>query len=140
MNIAYLTPFQLTTLVLGIVFSILTIAVVFHSFRIHFDYKNTFIKVLFILIIPMITYFMWFACILAACVYLSELFELYIILISLACALALSGLTYLIAWAIEKYTSPKKQEVNVKEKADVKKVKVELVYKDEPKKEDKKTK
>ncbi len=139
MNIAYLTSFQLITFVLGIVFSILTIAVVFHTFRIRFDYKHTFVKVLFVLIIPMITYFMWFACIFAAFGIFNSS-ELYIILLSLGCAIVLSAITYFLAWAVERKTAPKTEEVKAEEKVDVKKVKVEVVYKDEAKKEDKKTK
>ncbi len=105
-NIDFLTPFQITTFVLGIVFSILTIAMVFYTLRHENGYRNTFIKVLFTLILPMITFIMWFACAFAAYA-IFDSSELYIMLLSIACGAALSGLSYLIAWLISKYAVKK---------------------------------
>ena len=105
-NINFLTPFQITTFVLGIVFSILTIAVVFYTLRHPNGYRNTFIKVLFTLILPMITFIMWFACAFAAYA-IFDSSELYIMLLSIACGAALSGLAFLVAWLISKYAVKK---------------------------------
>lgn len=105
-NIDFLTPFQITTFVLGIVFSILTIAMVFYTLRHENGYRNTFIKVLFTLILPMITFILWFACAFAAYA-IFDSSELYIMLLSIACGAALSGLSYLIAWLISKYAVKK---------------------------------
>ncbi len=100
-DIKFLTDFQLVTFVLGITFSILSVAMVFYSLRHPDGFRNTFLKVLFIVVLPMITYTMWFACVFAA----YEIFnssELYIMLLSLACGIALGGLTTLIAWGIHR--------------------------------------
>lgn len=105
-NINFLTPFQITTFVLGIVFSILTIAMVFYTLRHPNGYRNTFIKVLFTLILPMITFIMWFACAFAAYA-IFDSSELYIMLLSIACGAALSGLAFLVAWLISKYAVKK---------------------------------
>lgn len=105
-NINFLTPFQITTFVLGIVFSILTIAMVFYTLRHPNGYRNTFVKVLFTLILPMITFIMWFACAFAAYA-IFDSSELYIMLLSIACGAALSGLAFLTAWLISKYAVKK---------------------------------
>lgn len=117
-NFNFLTPFQLTTFVLGIVFSILTLAMVFYTLRHPRGYRNTILKVLFTFILPMITLIMWFMCIFAA----YEIFEseLYTILLSLGCGAAVSGLTYLVAWLINRsygktYFEEEAEEIAAKE-------------------------
>lgn len=102
----FLTPFQITTFVLGIVFSILTIAMVFYTLRHPNGYRSTFVKVLFTIILPMITFIMWFACAFAA-YGIFESSALYIMLLSIACGAALSGLAFLVAWLINKYAVKK---------------------------------
>lgn len=99
-NFNFLTPFQLTTFVLGIVFSILTIAMVFYTLRHPRGYRNNILKVIFTFILPSVTLIMWFMCIFAA----YEIFksELYTIFLSMGCGAAVAGLTYLIAWLINK--------------------------------------
>ena len=84
MNFEFLTTFQLTTFVLGIVFSILTIAVVFYTLRHPNGYRSTFLKILFTVIIPFIMFVMWFACVFAAYEIL-DANELYIMLIHFPC-------------------------------------------------------
>lgn len=102
----FLTPFQITTFVLGIVFSILTIAMVFYTLRHPNGYRSTFVKVLFTIILPMITFIMWFACAFAA-YGIFDSSALYIMLLSIACGAALSGLAFLVAWLINKYAVKK---------------------------------
>lgn len=99
-NFNFLTPFQLTTFVLGIVFSILTIAMVFYTLRHPRGYRNNILKVIFTFILPSVTIIMWFMCIFAA----YEIFEseLYTIFLSMGCGAAVAGLTYLVAWLINK--------------------------------------
>lgn len=99
MNFEFLTTFQLTTFVLGIVFSILTIAVVFYTLRHPNGYRSTFLKILFTVIIPFIMFVMWFACVFAAYEILDSN-ELYIMLISLACGVGVIGITIGIAFLI----------------------------------------
>lgn len=99
MNFEFLTTFQLTTFVLGIVFSILTIAVVFYTLRHPNGYRSTFLKILFTVIIPFIMFVMWFACVFAAYEIL-DANELYIMLISLACGVGVIGITIGIAFLI----------------------------------------
>ena len=99
MNFEFLTTFQLTTFVLGIVFSILTIAVVFYTLRHPNGYRSTFLKILFTVIIPFIMFVMWFACVFAAYEIL-DANELYIMLISLACGVGVMGITIGIAFLI----------------------------------------
>lgn len=99
MNFEFLTTFQLTTFVLGIVFSILTIAVVFYTLRHPNGYRSTFLKILFTVIIPFIMFVMWFACVFAAYEIL-DANELYIMLISLACGVGVVGITIGIAFLI----------------------------------------
>ena len=101
-----LSPFQITTFVLGIVFSILSIAMIFFTLRHENGYRNTFLKVLFTIILPMVTFIMWFACSFAAYgIFKSS--ELYIMLLSIACGAAVSGLAFLVAWLINKYAVKK---------------------------------
>lgn len=99
-NFNFLTPFQLATFVLGIVFSILTIGMVFYTLRHPRGYRSNVLKVIFTFILPAATIIMWFMCIFAA----YEIFEseLYTILLSMGCGAAVSGLTYLIAWLINR--------------------------------------
>lgn len=105
-NMNFLTPFQITTFVLGIVFSILTIAMVFFTLRHPNGYRNTFVKVLFTIILPMVTFIMWFACAFAAYA-IFDSSELYIMLLSILCGALLSGLAFLAAWLINKYAVKK---------------------------------
>lgn len=100
-NFNFLTPFQLTTFVLGIVFSILTIGMVFYTLRRPSGYRNTVLKVIFTFILPGVTLMLWFACVFAA-YGIFESNELYIMLLSLGCGAAISGLTFLVAWLINK--------------------------------------
>ena len=100
-NFNFLTPFQLTTLVLGIVFSILTIGMVFYTLRRPSGYRNTVLKVIFTFILPGVTMMLWFACVFAA-YGIFESNELYIMLLSLGCGAAISGLTFLVAWLINR--------------------------------------
>ncbi len=100
-NYNFLTPFQLTTFVLGIVFSILTIGMVFYTLRRPSGYRNTVLKVIFTFILPGVTLMLWFACVFAA-YGIFESNELYIMLLSLGCGAAISGLTFLVAWLINR--------------------------------------
>lgn len=100
-NFNFLTPFQLTTFVLGIVFSILTIGMVFYTLRRPSGYRNTVLKVIFTFILPGVTLMLWFACVFAA-YGIFESNELYIMLLSLGCGAAISGLTFLVAWLINR--------------------------------------
>lgn len=100
-NFNFLTPFQLTTFVLGIVFSILTIGMVFYTLRRPSGYRNTVLKVIFTFILPGVTMMLWFACVFAA-YGIFESNELYIMLLSLGCGAAISGLTFLVAWLINR--------------------------------------
>lgn len=101
LNFEFLTDFQLITFVLGIVFSILTIAMVFFTLRHKGEYRSTFVKVLFTFVLPMCTFAMWFASVFAAYkIFNSE--ELYIMLLAIGCGIVLSLLTAFIAWAINK--------------------------------------
>lgn len=100
-NFNFLTPFQLTTFVLGIVFSILTIGMVFYTLRRPSGYRNTVLKVIFTFILPGVTLMLWFACVFAA-YGIFESNELYIMLLSLGCGAAVSGLTFLVAWLINR--------------------------------------
>ena len=95
----FLTVFQKTTLALAIVFSILTLAIVFYSLMHTTKYKSPFVKVLFTIIIPMITFIMWFACLFAGVGILNSN-ELYIFLISIVCGAGLMGIAYGIAYLI----------------------------------------
>lgn len=100
-NFNFLTPFQLTTFVLGIVFSILTIGMVFYTLRRPSGYRSTVLKVIFTFILPGVTLMLWFACVFAA-YGIFESNELYIMLLSLGCGAAVSGLTFLVAWLINR--------------------------------------
>lgn len=100
-NFNFLTPFQLTTFVLGIVFSILTIGMVFYTLRRPSGYRNTVLKVIFTFILPGVTLMLWFACVFAA-YGIFESNELYIMLLSLGCGAAISGLTFFVAWLINR--------------------------------------
>ncbi len=101
LDFGLLTPFQLTTFVLGIVFSILTIAMVFYTLRHKGQYRSNFVKVLFTFVLPMITFAMWFASVFAAYnLFNSE--ELYIMLLAIGCGIVLSLITAFVAWVISK--------------------------------------
>ena len=131
LNFEFLSAFQLTTFVLGIVFSILTIAMVFFTLRQTREYRSTFTKVLFTFILPMITFIMWFACVFAA----YEIFnsdELYIMLLAIGCGAALSGIICFIAWIINKAVSKKAKKVEAEKASNVTiEVKVANVNKEE---------
>lgn len=108
-NFGFLSPFQLTTFVLGIVFSILTISFVFYTLTHPNGYRNEILKTIFTFILPSVTMVMWFMCVFAA----YEIFEseLYIILLSFGCGIVIAGLMYLIAWLINrKYGKTTKEE------------------------------
>lgn len=108
MNFEFLSTFQLTTFVLGIVFSILTIAVVFYTLRHPDRYRSLFVKILFTIIVPFIMFMMWFACVFAAYEILDSN-ELYIMLISIACGAAVMGLVVGVAYLIERIVKNKEQ-------------------------------
>ncbi len=100
-NLNLLTPFQLTTFVLAIVFSILSLATIFYTLKKPNAYKSDITKTIFVLVIPMMTYIFWFASVFAACgVFNSS--ELYIILLSIACGFALTLISIIIAYLIKK--------------------------------------
>ena len=108
MNFEFLSTFQLTTFVLGIVFSILTIAVVFYTLRHPDRYRSLFVKILFTIIVPFIMFMMWFACVFAAYEILDSN-ELYIMLIAIACGAAVMGLVVGVAYLIERIVKNKEQ-------------------------------
>ena len=108
MNFEFLSTFQLTTFVLGIVFSILTIAVVFYTLRHPDRYRSLFVKILFTIIVPFVMFMMWFACVFAAYEILDSN-ELYIMLISIACGAAVMGLVVGVAYLIERIVKNKEQ-------------------------------
>ncbi len=95
----FLSVFQKTTLALAIVFSILTLAIVFYTLMHTTKFKSPFMKVLFTIITPMVTFIMWFACMFAGLGVLNSN-ELYIFLISIVCGAGLMGLAYGIAYLI----------------------------------------
>ncbi len=95
----FLSTFQKTTLALAIVFSILTLAIVFYTLMHTSKFKSPFVKVLFTIVTPMITFIMWFACMFAGLGVLNSN-ELYIFLISIVCGAGLMGLAYGIAYLI----------------------------------------
>ena len=107
----FLTVFQKTVLALAIVFSILTLAVVFYTLMHRSKYRSTFIKVLFTIITPMITFIMWFACLFAGLEVLGSN-ELYIFLISIVCGAALMGIAYGGAYLIHYLMKKKNPEID----------------------------
>lgn len=115
-NFNFLTPFQLTTFVLGIVFSILTIGMVFYTLRRPSGYRSTVLKVIFTFILPGVTMMLWFACMFAA-YGIFESNELYIMLLSLGCGAAVSGLTFLVAWLINRNYGKTTAEEEAEEEA-----------------------
>ncbi len=118
----FLTAFQLTTFILGIVFSILTIAMVFFTLKRPGGYRNTFLQVLFTVILPMITFIMWFACVFAA-YNIFEGSELYIMLLSIGCGVVLTGITTLVAWIIHRFICKPEHDEEVEEQETDKKAK-----------------
>lgn len=116
-NFNFLTPFQLATFVLGIVFSILTIGIVFYTLRHPRGYSNNVVKVIFTFVIPMVAITMWFMCIFAA----YEIFEkeLYSILLAMGCGAVVAGLTYWVAWTINKNYGKTSNEEEVEELAEI---------------------
>lgn len=115
-NFNFLTPFQLTTFVLGIVFSILTIGMVFYTLRRPSGYRSTVLKVIFTFILPGVTMMLWFACMFAA-YGIFESNELYIMLLSLGCGAAVSGLSFLVAWLINRNYGKTTAEEEAEEEA-----------------------
>lgn len=107
----FLTVFQKTVLALAIVFSILTLAVVFYTLMHRSKYRSTFIKVLFTIITPMITFIMWFACLFAGLEVLGSN-ELYIFLISIVCGAALMGIAYGGAYLIHYLMKKKNPQID----------------------------
>ena len=107
----FLTVFQKTVLALAIVFSILTLAMVFYTLMHRSKYRSTFIKVLFTIITPMITFIMWFACLFAGLEVLGSN-ELYIFLISIVCGAALMGIAYGGAYLIHYVMKKKNPEID----------------------------
>lgn len=107
----FLTVFQKTVLALAIVFSILTLAVVFYTLMHRSKYRSTFVKVLFTIITPMITFIMWFACLFAGLEVLGSN-ELYIFLISIVCGAALMGIAYGGAYLIHYLMKKKNPEID----------------------------
>lgn len=107
----FLTVFQKTVLALAIVFSILTLAMVFYTLMHRSNYRSTFVKVLFTIITPMITFIMWFACLFAGLEVLGSN-ELYIFLISIVCGAALMGIAYGGAYLIHYLMKKKNPEID----------------------------
>lgn len=107
----FLTVFQKTVLALAIVFSILTLAMVFYTLMHRSNYRSTFVKVLFTIITPMITFIMWFACLFAGLEVLGSN-ELYIFLISIVCGAALMGIAYGGAYLIHYLIKKKNPEID----------------------------
>ncbi len=100
MDFKFLSVFQQTTFILGIVFAILTLAVVFYNLMHKAEYKSVFVKILFTIITPLVMFIMWFSCLFAGIGAFNSN-EVYVFLMSIVCGIAVMALTYGIAKLIE---------------------------------------